>query len=318
MADGKWITELTSSTPLADAARRVLAMRLEVVRDHLPLALREADKDPEHVHQLRVGTRRAGAALEIFSLCLPEKEYRAARKQLRRIRRAAGAARDWDVFLLALGSAEAQPERQRPAWDFLIGYATAQRAVAQTLLDAASPNHPFSFERLLAETVAAVHKPRSDEPIHVLLDLAKPLLGGLLRELHQAASGSLEDYDHLHQVRIMGKRLRYAMEVFADCFAPDFKVTLYVKVEEMQEILGLANDSHVANQRLTAMRDRLKATRPGDWRRYRIGLNGLLRRHRERVVCERQRFVEWWKLWQESGGETAFTALLKPAAPVTS
>src|SRR5215831_7032142 len=99
MAEGKWISDLAAETPLVDAARRVLSIRLEVVRDWLGLALREPDKDPEHVHQLRVGTRRAGAALEIFAPCLPEKVYDAARRHLRRLRRAAGAARDWDVFL---------------------------------------------------------------------------------------------------------------------------------------------------------------------------------------------------------------------------
>src|SRR5207244_2764377 len=95
-ANGKWISGLSASTPLVDAARRVLTIRLEVVRDYLSLALREPDKDPEYVHQLRVGTRRAGAAVEIFSLCLSGKAYKAARKQLRRLRRAAGEARDWD------------------------------------------------------------------------------------------------------------------------------------------------------------------------------------------------------------------------------
>src|SRR3712207_1913020 len=98
MADGKWISELTATTPLDDAARRVLTVRLGVVGHYLPLAVREADHDTEHVHQLRVGTRRARAALDLFACCLPDKVYRRARKQLRRLRRAAGAARDWDVF----------------------------------------------------------------------------------------------------------------------------------------------------------------------------------------------------------------------------
>lgn len=311
MADGKWITELTPTTPLADAARRALAMRLEVVRDHLPLALRDADKDPEYVHQLRVGTRRAGAALEIFSLCLPEKAYQSARKHLRRIRRAAGAARDWDVFLLALASSDQQPERCRPAWDLLAGYSVAQRAAAQEQLENASPNYPFAFERLLAETVAAVHKPRAEPPLSTLSDLAQPLLNGLLRELHQAASGDLDDYDHLHQVRITGKRLRYAMEVFADCFVPAFKETMYAAVEEMQEILGRANDSHVATQRLEVVREQLRTLRPGEWRRYKAGFDALLRQHREQVPREQHYFQEWWSRWQESGGEAAFTALLK-------
>ena len=40
MADGKWISDLTATTPLADAARRVLGIRLEVVHNCLGLALR--------------------------------------------------------------------------------------------------------------------------------------------------------------------------------------------------------------------------------------------------------------------------------------
>ena len=63
MAEGKWISDLMATTPLADAARLTLGVRLEVVRDYLQQALHQADKDPEYVHQLRVGTRRAVAAL---------------------------------------------------------------------------------------------------------------------------------------------------------------------------------------------------------------------------------------------------------------
>src|SRR4051812_42023473 len=102
MADGKWIQGLRPDMPLEQAAREVLTARLEVVRTYLPRALREADKDPEYVHQLRVGTRRGDAALRTFRACLPGRTYRAARARLRGIRRAAGAARDWDVFLVGM------------------------------------------------------------------------------------------------------------------------------------------------------------------------------------------------------------------------
>ena len=37
MAGGKWIEDLHADTPLADAARHVLTVRLEVVRDYLPI-----------------------------------------------------------------------------------------------------------------------------------------------------------------------------------------------------------------------------------------------------------------------------------------
>lgn len=309
MADGKWISGLSASTPIVDAARHVLTVRLEVVRDHLGLALREPDKDPEHVHQLRVGTRRAGAAVKIFSCCLPDKVYKAARKRLKRLRRAAGEARDWDVFLMTLSEACAKKNsRHRAGLDFLTGYALAQRSTGQAHLEEASPDYPFAFDRFLADTVAAVQKP--SDGAQTLLDLAAPLLSALYSDLKEAAEADLSDYSHLHRVRILGKRLRYAMEVFADCFPRPFREKFYPAVEEMQEILGHANDSYVASQRLQALCAKIQAVRPEDWKRYQPGIEGLLHYHQQRLPEERQRFLAWWRRWQRSGRAAGFTALL--------
>src|SRR5262245_43083765 len=318
MADGKWISDLEPTTPLPDAARHVLTVRLEVVRDYLPLALTQPEKDPEYVHQLRVGTRRATAALDIFTLCLPDKAYKTARKRLRQIRRAAGAARDWDVFLIALAEWARNGRKPQPGVDFLTGFAFAQRVVAQAQLAEVNARFPFSFDRLLAETVAAVHRPRSAASPRTLLDLARPLLSDCLKELDQAAARDLNDYGNLHQVRITGKRLRYAMEVFADCFAPPFREELYPAVEEMQDILGNANDSHVASQRLEVLRDRARALLPGHWKRFKPAVERLLRSHQKRLPEERERFLEWWKRWQESGTEAVLAGLLKVPASVAS
>ena len=52
---------------------------------------------------------------------------------------------------------------------------------------------------------------------------SRSLLTELLGELHDKATSDLRDYGHLHQVRIAGKRLRYALEVFADCFGPNLR-----------------------------------------------------------------------------------------------
>jgi hypothetical protein len=86
LVGGKWISDLKATAPVAAAARQVLTVRREVVRDHLAFALHKADEDPEHIHRFRVGTRRARAALDIFAYCLPVNACNAARKQLRGIR----------------------------------------------------------------------------------------------------------------------------------------------------------------------------------------------------------------------------------------
>jgi CHAD domain-containing protein len=145
----------------------------------------------------------------------------------------------------------------------------------------------------------------------MLVELARPVLGDLLRQLEQAAGRDLGDYDNLHQVRIAGKRLRYAMEVFANCFAPAFKGIYYPAVEEMQEILGRANDSHVACRRLRGLAGKLQESLPAAWKRYRATIEKMLYFHKQRLPEERQRFEEWWRQWQESGGEAAFTALVR-------
>src|SRR5260221_3966301 len=127
MREGKWIAGLTPETPVVDAAGRVLSARRDVVRYYLPLAAEHSHEDIESVHQLRVATRRAAAALRMFEMCMPEKRAKTAKKQLRRLRRAAGAARDWDVFSKMLNDwSEKRPAADAPGLDFLRGHAFAE------------------------------------------------------------------------------------------------------------------------------------------------------------------------------------------------
>jgi CHAD domain-containing protein len=310
MADGKWISDLTTATPLEDAARRVLKVRFSVVREFLPLALHQAERDPEHVHQLRVGTRRARAALDIFVDCLPAKVHKSAKKHLRKIRRAAGDARDWDVFLAQLAGASKPGPRHRAGRDLLAGYGLAQRRIAQAQLEALGADYPDEFERVLADTTAAVRAP-DDSSQAVLIDLAQPLLLGLVRELESAAAGDLDDYAHLHQVRIIGKRLRYAMEVFAACFADEFRDALYPAIEEMQEILGAANDSHVARGRLEDIERQLSRLPAADAKRLKTGIAALRKHHEQRLPQQVEQFRGWWERWQQGGGEAGFARLIK-------
>ena len=309
-SSGKWISGLTSATTLVEAAQNVLGVRLAAVVHYLGLALTAAREDPEHVHQLRVSTRRAVAALDIFAGCLPKHSYRSARKRLRDIRRAAGAARDWDVFLSELPeSLPPRSARRAPGLNFLAGYALAERVRAQDLIEEAGADFPAALEHIVASTLHAVREPTTG-PLE-LGDLAKVDLMALLDDLEEAAAKDLEDYAHLHQVRIVGKRLRYAMELFVDCYESAFRERLYPAIEEMQDILGRANDSYVAAQRLRDLSSELKALRPGQWKRFKPCIEHLRRFHERRLPKERRRFEAWWKQWQEAGTPEAFIELLK-------
>jgi CHAD domain-containing protein len=314
MADGKWIPGLTSDTPVVEAARKVLSVRLDVVRNYLPLAAWHSEDDVEYVHHLRVATRRTGAALKLFRDCLPEKRAKEAKKRLKRIRRAAGEARDWDVFVKNLAQwATKRPAGERRGLDFLEGVAYERRAGVQPgLVESAE-------ERFDPNTVlAALGEPDDFNAPRQLGRLAEIDVNDLLGQLDKEIARESNDYAHLHRVRILGKRVRYAMEVFADCFAPAFREDLYPAVEQMQEILGEANDSHVAAERLGELRDSLRATRAADWKRYGSGIDHVLKHHQTRLPAQRKQFAAWQKKWRALRADVPhWTPVLREVAEVT-
>src|SRR5437867_308777 len=97
MARAKWFHNLTAATPLRTATRSVLAERIRAVKHFLRLVANRPREYPEHVHQLRVGTRRLAAALSVLKPCLDHELQRRLRRATRRLRRAAGTVRDLDV-----------------------------------------------------------------------------------------------------------------------------------------------------------------------------------------------------------------------------
>jgi CHAD domain-containing protein len=295
MRDGKWISGLTPDTPVVEAARQALSLRLAVIEHYLPLAATEPEADVEYVHHLRVATRRASAALKLFRDCLPTKRAKKAKKQLRRIRRAAGDARDWDVFLAMLGTwAAKRPAVERRGLDFLHGVAFERRRALQTgLVDAAEA--AFEPNAILAP----LGEPETSSAPRRLDELAESAVNELLGRLDAELEVKSSEYAHLHQVRILGKRVRYALEVFADCFAPAFRTELYPGVEKMQEILGDANDSHVATERLTELRDAMRRATPGDWKRYGPGIAALLKHHQQVLPQLRRQFAAWQREWRK-------------------
>ena len=101
----KWIEAKSADEYAPDVARRAIRARLRTLWNWLPLAAKNADDDVEYVHQLRVASRRAMAVLEIFDAMLPRKRSKWLTRQLKRIRKAAGDARDLDVLAPRLTAA---------------------------------------------------------------------------------------------------------------------------------------------------------------------------------------------------------------------
>jgi CHAD domain-containing protein len=309
MSEGKWFTDVAPETSLADAAQRVLTQRLELVGNYLKSVAHPENEDPEDIHQLRVSSRRATAGMDLFAACFPPKVHRKARKELKRLRRAAGAARDWDVFLDSLRS-RAIPAKARLSLDLVSGYAFGKRQAARTQLKSAAQEYAEDFGQFAEHVVASIH--RHGHHIHqqTLSSLPPTALFPLVRGLDEAAGRDLTDSDNLHQVRIAGKRLRYAMEILAPCFDATFREKLYPAIEGLQEILGRANDSRSAIARLEELRGQIEKTQPTGWKKKQAALTEFSLYHQRRMTQERRRFERWYKAWKKSGSEPAFIACL--------
>jgi CHAD domain-containing protein len=217
---------------------------------------------------------------------------------LREVRRAAGEARDWDVFqAMMLESEELRPPDTGTALHFLVGFAAARRMAAQDRLAAEASGWEEDLDRRSKEVLERLHDPEAGPS--TLGERAVAEMIELTWELADAADPVPTDYEELHQVRILGKKLRYAMELFAECFAAPFRERLYPSIEELQAILGTANDSHVAGEHLAAARDFLCSYRPEYWPVVKSGIEALAQAHARRVAVEREHFAEWLPRWQE-------------------
>ena len=99
---GNWMEGVSPEDRVSDVAALTLQKCLQSVLHYLPLAADKANEDPEHIHHLRVWTRRSAAALRLYKGLLPRRRRRSIKKQLKRIRTAANDARDLDVLIQRL------------------------------------------------------------------------------------------------------------------------------------------------------------------------------------------------------------------------
>ncbi len=167
-------------------------------------------KDPtvDAVHDLRVATRRATAAL---------RHHKQIRKQLKAIRNRAAAVRDRDITLALLR------RHKLPASDPAIAYLQGQRDLAaQQLCDYLKNCEPPAVE----------HATHSDPP------KLEPLIEAFFLAGAQAAKPN--EIEQLHAFRIAAKKLRYRLELH-DTNAPQLG-----KLKLVQRQLGDMNDAFVA------------------------------------------------------------------------
>ena len=249
---GKWVEGIFPDGSVEDAARRSLEARLTTVNHWLPLAAYLADQDPEHVHRLRVSTRRAVAALRLYRDCLRSKPARWLNKRLKKIRRAAGEARDFDVLASRLDLTYGQ--RAGP----VVAIISKRRAAVQPAIikTAERCRRRDRFVRKTAKLLECIYPPdkHKSQPI-VFRSWAAKQLNEAAQPFFDALPDEAADTKALHQFRICAKALRYTIELVAPTFGPELRDEYYPLVEELQERLGKIQDHVTASDRLCKWAD---------------------------------------------------------------
>jgi CHAD domain-containing protein len=283
-ANSKWITIESLEEPVTRVARRALKSRLRWLWSRLPLAAEAADEDLEHVHQLRVACRRATAAMETFTAYLPPRRAAWFDRKLKRIRRAAGEARDLDVLALRLQK-EFQGDTSDAAAAIVARVSAARNAAQPEILAVFHRLRSHEFPQRIHKLVRRVRlrKARGEnacgdsccdsadrdsedcggdcrgkcEPS--ICKAARSQMRQLVDAWFIAAEADLSDTHRLHLFRIAGKRLRYGMEFFASALGSNCRKELYPQVEQILEQLGQINDHVSSEARFQAWLDETEA-----------------------------------------------------------
>ncbi len=303
----KWISCKKPERPVSEFARRACEQRLRTVWQYAPLAAKDWQEDIEYVHQLRIATRRARAALEIFGDLLSKSERRWMQRRLRELRRAAGEARDLDVLGQRLAKL-AEQQSDSSTSDIAEQIAADRRAAQKPLVAAYKKAQRKGFKKRSRSLCKSVRwRGALAEPTFAAA--GRLLLSPLADEFFAAAEANLTDVEALHQMRICGKRVRYAMELLAGAFDDSFRCELYPTFAEVQEKLGTINDHATAIARFRDWCERV------DYNGSRAELADLITLEEQQLQVECSKFREWWTSERAADLAERFAAALGVAIP---
>jgi CHAD domain-containing protein len=294
-ADGKWVEGLTADMKWAEAGGRILAARLDAVENNWRWALHESI-DPEAVHQLRVSTRRARAAVQMFADLLPQRGVKELNRLLKKLRNVAGPARDWDVFLIHLMAWSAnRPDQEQPGLDLLAGSALTMRQSCQ--------KHVKESERWQECWTNLRPKLRPRRGYRQRLGpQARRLVNLMVSEFRTAVEVVNPTGEQLHQVRIAGKRLRYGLELFVDVLDSCVRESWLPLMEELQETLGSANDARNLLMHLDESKQALRRLGPDQNQRYLTGIDAWRDHLTSHIVANVTEFQSWRDRWHLAVG----------------
>ncbi len=250
VAKEKPIANLNCHDVAGQAIQVVLGARMEkmcALRDH---ALNW--DDPEGVHDMRVASRRLRSALSDFKPYLRKRSM--PLKGLKAIAKSLGAVRDEDVVLAALevlrakadkevakgiGAIVAEHQRRRVQARSVLKHTIRSSAIAEFRDD-------FRTRLRTATNIPDSAGEKDANQVLTFSQAGTRIIGDRLKQLSDAGDAVYHPLQtkRLHKLRILAKRLRYAVELFAPCWGDEFKKSA-AEIAYFQTSLGELHDCDI-------------------------------------------------------------------------
>ena len=302
MAKSKPFSELDCSAPAEEILPVVLRAQLKAM---CKLRRKALDwSDPEGVHAMRVCSRRLRSTMSDFR---PYVRVRLPRVKLRKIADALGAVRDHDVALIALHEFSAQTKGDASVGIKIIaGEFEERRKAARVNLEVAI--RPVLIDEFREEfqaglkdlSMARPKRSRAREVSAITFrNLGRRVILERIKEVRAASHHLYFPFDvkELHELRILAKRLRYAVEIFSGCW--ESSLHLAKEISLLQTSLGELHDCDVWLEGLSARLKHSARKRDKDEsdRRVRAGATWLVRHFAAERMDHYRSALARWQEW---------------------
>ena len=289
-------------------------------------------QDIEHIHRMRVASRRLRAALPLFALCFPEKKYQQWMQEIQRITRALGEARDTDVQIAFLTKLVKKRQARMHADDPGSALSIRLTGDVETILLSGLQKKRSKLQSAVVSSLEKLENSGVIDDIRIffhgqemrakstrkrpspfgIAPVAASRIGRRLTKMlsYEGWAHNPDAIAEHHAIRIAAKKLRYTMEVYAPLYRLGLKKPL-TRVKKIQEILGDLHDCDVWIDAVMVMllKERLTSqdtTAPKNMRVSKVTSykHFLAEREKERKILYR-RFVRFWdslvrgRFWDE-------------------
>lgn len=244
MAKAKRIKGIECNSAASHGIKLVLLTRFGELCSFREAALDWSD--PEGVHSMRVASRRLRSALRDFMPYVRKRAISSALKSLKEIADTLGEVRDQDVALEALDKLHTHTPAHFSSTlkQFIDARKESREQARQNLIAILERDH---LQQLETSFTAAVEEATATEDTQsTFLEMSRSIILDRLKELEKLSDGLFRPFEveTLHEMRIAAKRLRYAIELFQQCWGRSI-APFAKRAARMQTALGDLHDCDI-------------------------------------------------------------------------